>query len=37
MKEMMHFFGYAKLEHDPANPTGFFEYDSDDAEMIRQY
>ena len=35
MKEMLHFFGYAKLEHDLENPTGFFEYANDDSEMLR--
>lgn len=37
MSEMLHYFGYAKLPHDPENNTGFFEYDGSDAEMTRQY
>ena len=37
MKEMTHFFGYAKLPSDPENTTGFFDYDGSDAEMTRQY
>jgi len=30
MKEMNHFFGYAKLPTDPENNTGFYEYDGSD-------
>ena len=37
MKEMIHFFGYARLPTDLDNNTGFFEYDGSDAEMNRQY
>ena len=37
MKEMLHFFGYARLPTDPDNNTGFFEYDGTDEEMNRQY
>ena len=37
MSEMLHFFGYAKVPHDPENNTGFFEYDGSDPEMTRQY
>ena len=37
MKEVLHFFGYARLPEDPSNITGFFEYDGSDAEMNRQY
>lgn len=37
MKEMLHFFGYAKVPQDPENNTGFFEYDGSDTEMNRQY
>ena len=37
MKEMIHFFGYAKVPSDPENNTGFFDYDGSDTEMNRQY
>ena len=37
MKEMLHFFGYAKVSSDPENFTGFFEYPEEDPEMLRQY
>jgi len=39
MKEMLHFFGYAKVPHDPENNTGFFEYtdSSRDSEIMRHY
>ena len=26
MKEMLHFFGYAKVASDPENPTGFYDF-----------
>lgn len=37
MKDMMHFFGYAKLPQDPENPTGFVEYDGQDETLLRKY
>lgn len=37
MKEMLHFFGYVKVASDPDNFTGFFEYEEEDPEMLRQY
>lgn len=37
MKEMLHFFGYAKLPQDPENPTGFYEFDGTDEEMNSIY
>ena len=37
MKEMLHFFGYAKVSSDPDNFTGFFEYEEEDPELIRNY
>ena len=37
MKEMIHFFGYAKVPSDPENNTGFFDFDGSDAELTRQY
>jgi len=39
MKEVLHFFGYAKVPHDPENMTGFFDYtdSSSDTEMMSQY
>mmetsp|Transcript_15269 Transcript_15269/g.20744 ORF Transcript_15269/g.20744 Transcript_15269/m.20744 type:complete len:107 (+) Transcript_15269:750-1070(+) len=37
MKEMLHFFGYAKTPQDPENATGFFEFDGSDEELTRQY
>ena len=36
-KEMLHFFGYAKLPQDPENVTGFYDYDGKDEEMNRIY
>jgi len=35
MKEMLHFFGYAKLPEDPENMTGFFEFSGEDTELTR--
>ena len=37
MKEMLHFFGYAKLPTDAENLTGFFEYSGEDEELNRMY
>ena len=37
MKEMLHFFRYAKVSSDPDNFTGFFEYEEEDPELIRNY
>ena len=37
-KEIMHYFGYAKVSSDPDNVTGFFDYtDEEDAEMQTLY
>ena len=36
-KEMLHFFGYAKLPQDPENPTGFYEFDGSDEAMNSIY
>ena len=37
-KEIMHYFGYAKVSSDPDNVTGFFDYtDEEDAEMQALY
>lgn len=35
LKEMLHFFGYARVPQGPENLTGFFAYDGTDAEMNR--
>ena len=37
MKEMLHFFGYARVPQDPDNVTGFFEFDGSDEALVRQY
>lgn len=37
MKEMMHFFGYAKVPQDPENPTGFVKFDGQDETLMRKY
>ena len=38
MKEMLHFFGYAKVPSDPDNLTGFFDYSGEEESQItRQY
>ena len=37
MKEMLHFFGYAKVASDSDNSTGFFEYEEEDPELIHNY
>ena len=37
MKEMLHYFGYAKVSSDPDNFTGFFEYETEDPEILRHY
>jgi len=36
-KEMLHFFGYAKVPQDPENTTGFTEYDGQDEHLNRVY
>ena len=36
LKEMLHYFGYAKIKEDPDNETGYFEFDSD-PEMLKLY
>lgn len=36
LKEMIHFFGYAKVAADPENMTGFFEYAGSDSETSGQ-
>ena len=36
-KEMMHYFGYAKVPQDPENPTGFVEFDGQDETLMRKY
>ena len=36
-KEMMHFFGYAKVPQDPDNYTGFYEYDGTDEHLNSMY
>lgn len=36
-KEMLHFFGYAKVPQDPDNLTGFYEFDGEDEGLMRQY
>ena len=37
MKEMIYYFGYAKVKREPANLTGFFNYSEEDPELIRNY
>ena len=37
MKEMLHFFGYAKVPTDPENITGFYEYHDLNQEMSCLY
>ena len=36
-KEMLHYFGYAKVPQDPENSTGFFEYDGSDENLNNMY
>ena len=37
-KDMIHFFGYANVEKDPDNYTGFFDYPGEqDSELLSQY
>ena len=37
MKEMLHYFGYAKVSSEPDNFTGFFEYEEEEQELIKNY
>ena len=37
LKEMIHYFGYAKVSSDPENFTGFFNYEEEDPELLRTY
>jgi hypothetical protein len=37
MKDIIYYFGYAKIPEDPDNKTGFFEYEHSDPEMLKQY
>ena len=36
-KDMVHFFGYAKVPQDPENVTGFFEYDGSNEQLNDMY
>ena len=36
-KEMLHFFGYAKVPQDPDNVTGFYDYDGKDEYLNEIY
>lgn len=37
MADMLHFFGYAKLPHDPDNRTGIFSFDGSEETLVSQY
>lgn len=37
MKEIMYYFGYAKIKEDPDNYTGFHEYAESDPALLKSY
>jgi hypothetical protein len=37
VKDMAYFFGYAKVDEDKENPTGFFDYKTHNPEDLKRY
>jgi len=37
MKDIMYYFGYAKIKEDPENYTGFHDYPVTDPELLKTY
>jgi hypothetical protein len=37
MKDIMYYFGYAKIKEDPENYTGFYDYPVTDPELVKTY
>ena len=37
MKDIMYYYGYAKIKEDPDNITGFHEYSKSDPEDLKHY
>jgi hypothetical protein len=37
MKDIIYYFGYAKIAEDPDNITGFYDYPKTDPDMLKKY
>ena len=37
MKDIMYYYGYAKIKEDPDNMTGFHGYPTTDPELLKTY